>query len=566
MANKSIFSSAPRGRSAPVADAVNEAGGLSYKLGSKHALAQLAVTGTLSPTFYADGEAQLGDVVAAAKECEPGYIAKVAVWSRQRGNMKDMPAVLLAHLASRGADGIAALKSAWSHVVDSGKMLRNFVQVIRSGKLGRKSLGAAPKKLVRSWLAGRSAEKLFDDAVGNAPSIADVIKMAHPRPADPARAALYRYLIGKELDAEQGHMLPDVVAGFEAFKAGKGDGDPPAVSFQRLTQLKLSKEQWARIAERGRWHQTRMNLNTYARHSAFKVDGLAEKIAAKLRDPEAVRSAKAFPYQLLATYRACSTDVPLACREAVQDAMEVALENVPEIAGDVVVCVDVSGSMQSPVTGDRGSATTAVRCVDVASLVASAILRKNRQARVIPFGTDVCQVELNPRDTVLTNADKLAKINGGGTNCSAPLALLNREKAKADLVLYVSDNESWVDSSVADAILTAGGIIAPAEPPTCKTCGVIHYVSGVPLQSRGTQTMIEWEALRVRSQNARLVNVDLQPNTTVQAPSRKDILNLGGWSDACFGVVASFLAGTLGPDAWVGEIEKIDLAAQEVRG
>ena len=41
----------------------------------------------------------------------------------------------------------------------------------------------------------------------------------------------------------------------------------------------------------------------------------------------------------------------------------------------------------------------------------------------------------------MTNAARLAEIGGGGTACSAPLAKLNREKAKVDLVLIVSDNE-----------------------------------------------------------------------------------------------------------------------------
>jgi 60 kDa SS-A/Ro ribonucleoprotein len=39
------------------------------------------------------------------------------------------------------------------------------------------------------------------------------------------------------------------------------------------------------------------------------------------------------------------------------------------------------------------------------------------------------------------------------------------------------------------------------------------------------------------------VCVDLQSYTTTPAPDRSDILNVGGFSDAVFEVVASFLAG-----------------------
>ena len=90
------------------------------------------------------------------------------------------------------------------------------------------------------------------------------------------------------------------------------------------------------------------------------------------------------------------------------------------------VCPDVSGSMHSPVTGVRQGSTTAVRCIDVAALVAAAVLRKNPQAEVIPFESDVVRVDLNPRDSVMTNAQRLASLPRGGTNCSAPVAVLER--------------------------------------------------------------------------------------------------------------------------------------------
>jgi hypothetical protein len=78
--------------------------------------------------------------------------------------------------------------------------------------------------------------------------------------------------------------------------------------------------------------------------------------------------------------------------------------------------------------GYRRGATTAIRCIDVAALVAATVLRKNPKAEVIPFESDVVKVRLNPRDSVMTNAEKLARLPCGGTNCSAPLRFLNRRR------------------------------------------------------------------------------------------------------------------------------------------
>jgi len=52
-------------------------------------------------------------------------------------------------------------------------------------------------------------------------------------------------------------------------------------------------------------------------------------------------------------FTSADESVPGAVREALQDAMEVATENVPAVPGQVFICPDVSGSMQSPVTGHR---------------------------------------------------------------------------------------------------------------------------------------------------------------------------------------------------------------------
>ena len=43
------------------------------------------------------------------------------------------------------------------------------------------------------------------------------------------------------------------------------------------------------------------------------------------------------------------------------------------------------------------------------------------------------------------NAKVLAGLPSGGTNCSAPLRQLNGRSARAELVVLVSDNQSWVD-------------------------------------------------------------------------------------------------------------------------
>jgi 60 kDa SS-A/Ro ribonucleoprotein len=517
MANKKLFKSQP-GRLPPETNACNEAGGKAYALSPQAALAQYAATGCLNATFYANAETQLDTVLGLCAAVEPAFVAKTALYARRRGQMKDMPALLTAWLAQHGPDW---LEPTFAQVIDNGRMLRNFLQILRSGAVGRKSLGSRPKRLVQNWLNGRTDAQLLSASVGNDPSLADVLKMVHPKPATPERTALYAWLLGKPHDPT---LLPETIQALERFRDDVAAPVPDA-PFELLTALPLRPQHWVAIACQAPWQMTRMNLNTFARHEVFKVGGMAQRIAERLRDPAAIRRARVFPYQLLSAYAMTDAAVPEIVRDALQDALDVALENVPELPGQVYVLLDVSGSMASPVTGHRKGATSKVCCVDVAALVAAAISAKNPATEILPFDTQVHAARLNQRDSVLTQARTLAEFGGGGTDCGWPLQLLNQRKAAGDLVIYVSDNESWAD----------------------------------PQRGRGTETMQQWEAFRQRNPGARLVCIDIQPYGTVQAQTREDVLNVGGFSDAVFEVLARFATGQLGGEHWVREIEGVEI-------
>ncbi|MEM7204490.1 MAG: hypothetical protein AAF628_29805 [Planctomycetota bacterium] len=56
-------------------------------------------------------------------------------------------------------------------MIDNGRMLRSFVLIMRSGIVGRQSLGTRPKRLVRQWLDVRSDQQLVNASVGQAPSL-----------------------------------------------------------------------------------------------------------------------------------------------------------------------------------------------------------------------------------------------------------------------------------------------------------------------------------------------------------------------------------------------------------
>lgn len=515
MSNKKLFSNTTPSASKP-ALTVNKAGGKAYALSDKAALAQYAMTGCFNGTYYSTDKEQLTKLLELAGKADTEFLAKLAVYSREKGLMKDMPAVLTAIVSGRDADLFAKI---FPRTINDPKMLRNFVQVIRSGAAGRKSLGTRPKKLIQKYLESLTDEQLFKADVGNDPSLQDIIKLVHPKPSNKNRSALYGYLLDKEHNKED---LCPLVNKFEAFKKDMS-GEIPDVPFQMLTALPLTNGHWKSIAKNATWNQTRMNLNTFARHDVLTDSKMLMSICEKLQDKDQVKRAKVFPYQLFSAFLNIDGSVPSGVSVALQKAAEHSLENVPEFKGKVYVMVDTSGSMGSPVTGNRGSVTTKMRNIDVAALVASAIMRKNPKTEIIPFDTQVHSHRLNPMDSIMTNARVLSGFGGGGTNCASALESINARGATGDLVIYVSDNESWVGSS--------------------------NY--------RSTGTMTAWNKFKTKNPNAKLVCIDISPNSTTQAHDRSDILNVGGFSDQVFDVIAKFLELDNNKDLWVKTIEEV---------
>jgi 60 kDa SS-A/Ro ribonucleoprotein len=520
MANKKLFSGQGN---VPAADTVNNAGGSAYAFGEKHCLSQIAATNCFNGTFYASAEdnLELAKNAALALKDDPRFIAQVALYARDKAYMKDMPAFLCVLLSDIDKK---LFRKVFRKVVDNGKMLRNVIQMARSGAVtGKKANMSAGtwRRAIQEWFDKRDAVALFKASIGNDPSMRDILRMARPKPNSEEQEALFGYFLGKDVSIER---LPKNVQAYEAYKNDKS-GEVPDVDFRMLDSLGIGDAEWATIASRAPWAMTRMNLNTFARHNVFKNKELTKIVADRLRNKELIEKARAFPYQLFVAYREVSNnfEIPNEIKEALQDAMEIAIENVPVLPGSGFVCVDASGSMGSSITGSSyGRPASSVKCSDVAGLLASAVFRKNRMAEIYTFKDHAVKMNLNPRDTVFTNTNKLNN-TGGGTNISAPLVDLNNQNAQADWVLYVSDNESWLDNN----------------------------------SFRGTTLANEWAKFKKRNPKARLICLDLTPRNNSQIKCQPDVLQVGGFSDQVFEVMASFLEHGHETDHWVNEIEKI---------
>jgi 60 kDa SS-A/Ro ribonucleoprotein len=423
----------------------------------------------------------------------------------------------------------------------------------RSGQFGRKGLSSSLQRAFQRWLNKASVGKLLSASIGHDPSLRDVLRMARPTPLDNERRALFGWLTDKPVEKWQPAKADDLPASVQALDAYRRAETAEAqaliagelsVRWDLLADAAKGPLVWKAIARQMGPQALRMNLNALLRHEVFgngKADhAMIDYVAERIADAEEIRRARQFPYQYLAAYLNAVPEVPQKIKAALAKAAEIACGNVPELPGPVLIGLDTSGSMSAPVTGYRGrGASSKMRCVDVAALFAAAVLRRNPDSIVVPFDTAAYEARFDPQDSILSLAERLAKYGGGGTDCSLPLREANTRYRKRQFagVVLVSDMESWVLRGQAWAAGRRGA-----------TGVMTEWVEFVANQRK----LAGREAAQPK-----LVCIDLQAYQTVQAPERDDTLNIGGFSDAVFNVVASFLDGDAG--RFVRDVESVEL-------
>lgn len=365
---------------------------------------------------------------------------------------------------------------------------------------------------------------------------------------------------------------------------------------------------------------------------------MARLVAARLRDSEAQRKAGVMPYQMLAACLSLSWKAPSEVKVALDEALEASLGHVPGLPGRVAVCIDASGSMHSPLTGQREGATTKIRCIDVAALYACAVARKNPSTLIVPFDDKCHDFQLVPGEGVFEASRRLAKVGGGGTDCSMPLDMLVSRASRGsgvDTVVFLSDNQSWMDTRLlcqmqspvqwalehqqrAEALRKLMAEVPEAAPApenpesggiwgpvllALRRLGVFETEMGpfpTPAQAHrvNCQRLLddndEYYALQLKQLRegstalgataggsaspeavgpayaaflrlkehcpaVRMVCIDLQPYASVQVPDRPDVLNLGGFSDHVFELVAEWTSGRVPAGRWEDAVAAVEL-------
>ncbi|MFF0746126.1 TROVE domain-containing protein [Streptomyces sp. NPDC004111] len=454
---------------------VNHQGGTGHLRDAKSELFLLAVANFVAQnTFYETGEDRDDRFVTLVRQLaveDPQWTAGLLGWLRGEGRMRTASVVGAAEYVKARLDAGVTEGPTNRSVVDSvlqradepGELLAYWTAVY--GRTLPKPVKRGVADAVRRLYHGKSLLKY--DTASKGFRFGDVLNLVHaaPDPAKPWQGELFQYALDRRHHPETAHapMSSPVLTAHRdlmALRPAKrravlrkenaaerlADAGMTWESLAGWLQGPLDARAWeAMIPSMGAMALLR-NLRNF--DEAGVSDEVAQRVAAKISDPEVVARSRQFPFRYLAAYQHAPS---LRWAYPLERALGHSLANVPKLAGRTLVLVDRSGSMFWSQLSERSQLNRA----DAAAIFGTALALRADSADLVEFGSNSNAVEYSKGESVLKILERFGNL--GGTHTADAV---RRHYRGHDRVLIVTDEQAAYSSDT--DVLAA----IPAHVPT----------------------------------------------------------------------------------------------------
>lgn len=191
------------------------------------------------------------------------------------------------------------------------------------------------------------------------------------------------------------------------------------------------------------------NLVALQKSGAFDDPKAVDIVVRKLTDKRQILGSRLLPFRFYSAWveynNECKygyTYMGLNTRrisEALVEALDLSIDNLPKIEGYSAILIDVSGSMRRNI-----SSKSNVMASDIACLL-GAICFKQGIADVYTFASQCNRVnDISTRDSVMTIMNNISKQNKGGcTYIDTALNMVSSSKQNYDNLIILSDNDCY---------------------------------------------------------------------------------------------------------------------------
>jgi len=418
--------------------------------------------------FYEDNSKQIVKDIKEMLDIDPTFVMQLAIFCKEELNLRTIPLVMLAEAcnAESTIGHSQKILLAANRIVTRADALTELLsyQLNTYGK----PIPKAMRKILRGGLNACDEYELAKYAGKKQKvSMRDVLFLARPKPKDVNQQKLFNKLAKNEL--KNTRTWESVVS---------KDGN--------------NKESWEKILPSMNYMALLRNLRNLIEQ---KVDN--KLYIKRLDDKKEVLKSKQFPFRFYSAHKVVSslnTSKNSIVLDALENAINYSLENVPKISGKTLLVADHSGSMESKPSerSQLSMKTIADVCLSMGQTVFTEKLTGC-------FGDTFEYVHTNKK-SILSNMKLLEDIDVGySTNGYTIIEKLITDSESVDRVIIFTDCQLW--DSAYDTSLEKKWK---------------QYTKSINI-------------------DAKLYIIDMSGYGTLQFPEgAKNVINIAGWNESIF--------------------------------
>ncbi|MDE5763606.1 MAG: TROVE domain-containing protein [Ruminococcus sp.] len=384
----------------------NKEGHAAYDMNDKSKLVTQVLTSFFNESkFYGDNSEDMQKIIVSVIREDPEFVSNLAVFSRRVFNMRSVSHVLTAYLAHEN-EGKSYVRDTVKGVSLRGDDLTEIMAFYLStfGKPIPNSL----KKGINDVIVGFDEYTLAKyKGSGKSVKMRDLLCLCRPTPKNDEQAVIFKRCLENTLKT-------------------------PLTWETELSANGNNSETWEKLIDSGKvgYMALLRNLSNIIKANPENID----KVYAKIQNSEAVRKSKQLPFRYLSAYKTIKPIASKKAFDALENAVDAAVNNLPNLSGKTIIAVDVSGSMSSLVSGKSD-----IRCCEIAMMLGVIANRICEDSEFYTFSTSLEKYAVSTRSGIVETTFHNCNC-GGGTDMSLIFSEMINKRIKADRIIILSDN------------------------------------------------------------------------------------------------------------------------------
>lgn len=542
----------------------NFMGELAFKMKEKEELISTVMTTFLQNSYYEKEETTVKRIQELLKKVDPLFAAKLAIYARNEGNLRSVTHLISADIAKYVSaqpwarrfydkivvrpDDMSEILSAYAHLNDMEQ--DDIKKIPNSIKKGFKSAleRLDPYQLDKYKMKNRSV------------SMIDLIRLFHPKGTEKNKEAFKRLVKGESLEG----LYSTKILEKEMTKAGQMTKDA-----SEEEKMDAKRDAITSVIENINGMPI-MNLLRNLRNIILYAPDKVDEACAQLRIEKKIINSRLLPFRFATAYgeieklnyeeKDASTSIAFESDkkvksqtrstfdknkekilDAIEDALQYSVKNIPELEGNVAILIDHSGSVRGDSGGSsKVSAFSKTTTAMIGNLFGSMMAYRQKNVYIGLFGDKLISVPID-REKKLLEFNKMTFNEGdkcGGATEAGIYDFMRqcvKEKKKVDNIVVFSDCQ-----------IGNGKSSHGFTPWYGHSTGDMGY--------HFHELFNEFKKLNPNC-NWIVVNLRQSGGTSVFDRSQR-ILNIAGWSTNIFDVIKTQCKGW---DSVIKEIEAIEI-------